>query len=139
MRDLVRRVVLCGAALGMLAAADAGVAAAAAGEGSAKGRTAQGRVVRLQVEGKQLRMKHFTAELRCRDGSELIVQESGFVPTTVTTGGSFSDKQFGSTDTVRFKGTVGNKAVKGKIRVNDRWGKVRCNSRWISFNARFRG
>jgi hypothetical protein len=106
-----------------------------------KGKTKQRRVVRLTTRGNTLKLRHFTARLKCRDGSVLIDQESGFQRTRLRDGGRFHDVQVGSTDEVRFKGRVNRGAVRGRIRVTDRLRKhgVRCRSSWIRFNARKRG
>jgi hypothetical protein len=48
----------------------------------------------------------------------------------------FRDTQFGRTDTVRFRGRMTRKAVRGRIRVIDKPRKgVRCQSRWVKFRA----
>jgi len=102
-----------------------------------KGKTAQKRSVKLTVRGHTLKLRHFKATLNCRDGSALVVDESGFQRTRLRNGGRFHDVQVGSTDEVFFKGRVTNRAVRGKIRVKDRLrkGGPRCVSRWINFRA----
>lgn len=107
----------------------------AAGKRSLRGRTSQGTKVRLAVNGSTLKMLHFKAKLRCRDGSMLIDDESGFLPTHVR-GGSFSDRQVGSTDTVWFKGHVSGNAVHGRLRVKDKYHRTRCDSHWVSFRVK---
>jgi hypothetical protein len=106
-----------------------------------KGKTRQRRVVRLSARGNSMKLHHFTAKLKCRDGSILIDEESGFQRTRLRRGGRFHDVQVGSTDEVFFKGRVRNDVIHGKIRVTDRLGKhgVRCRSGWIGFSARERG
>jgi hypothetical protein len=112
--------------------------AGAAGAGKVRGRTSQGRAVRLAVSHSKLKMLRFTAKLRCRDGSILVDDESGFRPTKVK-GGKFSDRQVGSTDAVLFKGKLASGAVRGRLRVRDRVGGTRCDSHWFSFTARIKG
>jgi len=105
-----------------------------------KGKTAQKRAVALTVHGRTLQLRHFKATLNCKDGSLLIVDESGFVPTPVRGKGKFHDVQVGSTDEVLFKGKATGKVVRGKIRVKDRLkkGGPRCVSHWIKFRAKRR-
>jgi hypothetical protein len=106
-----------------------------------KGKTKQKRVVRLSARGNSMKLRHFTAKLKCKDGSVLIDKESGFQRTRLRDGGRFHDVQVGSTDEVFFKGRVRHNAVHGKIRVTDRLHKhgVRCRSSWIKFSAEKRG
>jgi len=103
-----------------------------------KGKTAQKHSVKLTVRGRTLKLRHFTAQLNCRNGAKLVVDESGFQRTHVRTGGKFHDVQVGSTDEVLFKGRVTSGVVRGKIRVKDRLkkGGTRCVSRWINFRAK---
>lgn len=102
----------------------------------AVGHTKQGRKVQMRVGGLSLKMLSFTASLKCRDGSVLIDKESGFQVTPLKKGGRFDDSQYGSTDTVRFRGRVTRKWVRGKLRVRDKWGKVKCDSKWVKFSAK---
>jgi len=105
-----------------------------------KGKTAQKRPVRITMRGNTLKLRHFTAALRCRNGVRLIVSESGFVRTPIRRNGRFRDVQVGRTDEVFFKGRVRGKVVRGKVRVKDRLHKrgTRCASKWIGFRARLR-
>jgi len=105
-----------------------------------KGKTAQKRPVRITMRGNTLKLRHFTAALRCRNGVRLIVSESGFVRTPIRRNGRFRDVQVGRTDEVFFKGRVRGKVVRGKVRVKDRLHKrgPRCASKWIGFRARLR-
>ncbi|HEU4905953.1 MAG TPA: hypothetical protein VFT19_07535 [Solirubrobacterales bacterium] len=105
-----------------------------------KGKTAQKRPVRITMRGNTLKLRHFTAALRCRNGVRLIVSESGFVRTPIRRNGRFRDVQVGKTDEVFFKGRVRGKLVRGKVRVKDRLHKrgPRCASKWIGFRARLR-
>jgi hypothetical protein len=102
-----------------------------------KGSTAQKRSVVLTVRGSTLQLRRFAAQLNCRDGSVLVVDESGFQRTRIRNG-KFHDVQVGSTDEVFFRGRATGKVVSGKIRVKDRLkkGGPRCTSRWIKFRAR---
>lgn len=125
---------------GMLACLVAAALAVTSADGAAKtllrGHTGQKRVVKLKKFNHALQVVRFNVELRCRDGSALIDEESGFVRTPIHSGGRFSDVQTGSTDTVRIQGRVQGKTIKGRLRVNDRLGKVRCDSRWVRFTAK---
>lgn len=105
----------------------------------ARGKTSQNRGIAAKVYGRRLQMLDFNAVLKCRDGSELIVEEGGFLPIDLRAGGRFSDVQYGRTDTVRLRGRVGKSVVRGRLRVQDRWGKTPCDSRWFKFTARDRG
>jgi hypothetical protein len=125
-------------ALFALALSDAG-AAQSAGRGKlALGKTSQGRGMGVRVDERVVRMLDFNAVLRCRDGSELIVEEGGFLPIRTRRNGTFRDVQYGRTDTVWLRGRVAGKWVRGQLRVTDRWGPVKCNSRWFRFAARLR-
>lgn len=105
-----------------------------------KGKTAQKRSVRITKRANTIKLRHFTAALRCRNGVRLIVSESGFVRTPLRGNGRFRDVQVGRTDEVFFKGRVRGKLVRGKLRVKDRLHKrgPRCASKWINFRARLR-
>ncbi len=105
-----------------------------------KGKTAQKRAVALTVHRRTLQVRHFVATLKCRDGSLLIVDESGFQRTPIGKNGMFHDVQLGSTDEVFFKGKATDRIVRGKIRVKDRLkkGGPRCVSHWIKFSAKRR-
>jgi hypothetical protein len=114
-------------------------ASAAPKPGPMKGRTGQGRAIRLHLKQDTVRIKAFTIEARCRDGSELIIEEGGFLPTPIARGGRIHDYQYGKTDKVWIRGHLKGRQVRGTIRVTDRWGKVRCNSGWVRFHAARRG
>ncbi len=105
-----------------------------------KGKTTQKRLVRITMRGNTLKLRHFTADLKCRNGAGLIVAESGFQRTHLRNSGRFSDVQTGSTDEVFFRGKARGRVVTGKIRVKDRLhkGGPRCASHWIKFRARLR-
>lgn len=127
--------------LGLVAASAAPADSAGAGQSKEKntrtfkGKTAQGYRIKLLVRERTFKIKTFNADLRCRDGSTLLLEEGGFLWTKIGKGGKFHDAQFGRTDSVYFKGRVTEKRLRGRIRLTDRWGKVKCHSRWIRFNA----
>ncbi len=100
-----------------------------------KGRTGQHHRVKLKLQQRSLKLLRFDIELHCHDGSILIDEESGFVRTPFRHGGSFSEVQTGSTDTVMIRGQVRGKGVKGRLRVKDRLGKSKCDSHWVRFTA----
>jgi hypothetical protein len=104
-----------------------------------KGKTTQKRPVRITMRGNTLKLRHFTAQLKCKGGTRLIVDESGFQRTRLH-GARFNDVQVGNTDEVFFRGAVQRKVVSGRIRVKDRLrkGGPRCASRWLKFHARLR-
>lgn len=111
----------------------------ARGQGKlALGKTSQGRGMGVRVDERTLQMLDFNALLDCRDGSELIVEEGGFLPIRTRPSGYFRDFQYGRTDKVWLRGRVGRSWVRGRLRVTDRWGPVKCNSGWFRFSARLR-
>lgn len=125
----------------VLGLAAVGVSAAGGAEergALALGKTSQGRGIGVRVYDRTIQMLDFNALLDCRDGSELIVEEGGFLAIRTRPGGSFRDVQYGRTDRVWLRGQVGRKWVRGKLRVTDRWGPVKCNSGWFRFSARIR-
>jgi hypothetical protein len=128
-------VTLCGLlALGVVAVQPAAAAEAAV----FKGRTAQKRAITIAGDSKSIKVMRFKAELKCRNGTLLVVDESGFLRTPLR-GGKFRDRQFGSTDTVWFRGRRSGKAIRGQLRVTDKLGGgARCNSRWVKFTARLK-
>lgn len=107
--------------------------------GPLKGRTRQGRRIRLVLHRDSIRIKRFTIDLSCRDRSILIDDESGFLPTPLRAGGRIRDHQVGNTDDVWIRGRMHGSALHGSIRVRDRLGRVRCDSRWVGFKASLRG
>lgn len=131
LRMIVSGVIACG-----LVAADTAAMAEGAGARMFKGRTAQGH--RIKVLGKQgmFRIHAFDIELRCRDGSTLVLEEGGFLWTKVKRDGSFRDSQFGDTDSIYFRGSASERRIRGRIRVTDREKREPfCASRWIAFSA----
>ena len=136
---MILRLVVSGVlACGLLAGGVTATAAAAPG-GTYDGRTAQGHKIKIRKKGNRaIKLVRFNAELNCRDGSALLLQESGFMWTKLRGNGRFNDVQYGRTDTVRFKGKATKRRISGKVRLEDRLGKkkIRCTSRWIKFNAK---
>lgn len=117
-----------------------GVIAGAAPKRVFKGSTAQDRGIRVAVQKRSVQIKRFKIELGCRDGSRLILDESGFLRTPVRGNGSFRDVQYGRTDTVYIRGKMRGNSVRGRLRVKDKLRNgVRCHSRWVSFRVKQRG
>jgi hypothetical protein len=129
---MISSIVVCGFVM-----ANLGVAADAASRGTAKGRTGQGYPIRIAMQGaSSFRIIGFKADLICRDGTQLQLDEGGFLPTDVRPNGTFHEMQYGDTDRVYIRGRVKNGKVKGRVRLTDRWGKGNpCKSRWIRFHA----
>jgi hypothetical protein len=132
---MLRRIAVGGILAWMMVTALATAPAEGSTKTLLKGKTAQKRVVRMRVWGHALQIVRFSIELKCRDGSLLIDEESGFVRTPIRRNGSFGEVQTGSTDTVMIRGHVKGKAIHGSLRVKDRLGKSRCDSRWVGFTA----
>lgn len=131
LRMLVTGAIACG-----LLAANSVAGADAADARLFKGKTAQGKRIRLQVKNGTFQIRNFNAELRCRDKTWLLVEESGFLWTKTKPNGHFRDAQFGNTDSVYFRGQVTKKRIRGRIRVTDKGkGEPFCASRWIKFSA----
>ena len=136
---MLLRLMLCGVAICGLMGVELTSLADAAGRTVHRGRTAQGYPMTLRMQGeKSFKLLRFKADLKCRDGSELQLDESGFLPTRLRGNGSFRDTQYGKTDTVRFRGKVTNGAVKGRVRLEDRLGKkrIRCSPTCIGFTVK---
>jgi hypothetical protein len=117
---------------------DAAAAADSATRGTLKGRTAQGYRIKVAMRGEDsIKLLDFKADLKCRDGTVLQLAEGGFLPSAVRGNGTFHEVQYGSTDTVYIQGRVKGNAVRGRLRLTDRYGKGNpCKSRWIKFQAR---
>ena len=109
----------------------------ATSRGLLKGRTAQGYRIKLVMKGEEkLELLRFKADLSCRDGTILQLEESNFLPTSIHNR-KFHEVQYGSSDTVYIRGRVKGGSVRGQLRLTDRWGKGNpCKSRWIAFHAR---
>jgi hypothetical protein len=117
-----------------------GATAGAAQKRVFKGSTAQDRGIRVAVTKRSIQIKRFKIRLSCRDGSILILDESGFLRTPVRRNGRFRDAQYGRTDEVLIRGRVSRGVVRGRLRVKDKLNSgVRCRSQWVAFTARPRG
>lgn len=116
---------------------DAVAAANASARGTLKGRTAQGYGIRVAMQGgNSFKLLGFKADLECRDGTALQLEEGGFLPSRVRPNGTFHEVQYGNTDTVFIRGRVKDGAIRGRLRLTDRYGKGNpCKSRWIKFHA----
>jgi hypothetical protein len=132
---LIRLIVSGAIVFGLIA----GEAAALADSASAriyKGKTAQGYRMKLVGKQRMFRIQAFKVDLKCRDGSLLLLEESGFLWTKVKQGGSFRDSQFGKTDSVYFRGRMTERGIRGRLRVTDKEKRgPMCASRWVAFNA----
>lgn len=132
---LVRLVVGGALALGLLAA-DASALVDSAEARMFKGKTAQGHRIKVAVKEGTFRIHAFDIELKCRDGSWLLLEEGGFLWTKPKPNGSFRDSQFGDTDSVYFRGRVSERRIRGQLRVTDKEKRgPMCASRWITFSA----
>ena len=129
------RLVIGGALMLGLVASDAALADSAEAK-MFKGKTAQGHRIKVAVKARMLRLHVFEIDLRCRDGSALLLEEGGFLWTKSKPNGSFRDSQFGKTDSVYFRGRVSERRIRGRIRVTDKEKRgPMCASRWIAFKA----
>lgn len=132
---LVRLIVSGAIALGLIASEAAALTDSASAR-MYKGKTAQGHRMKVVVKERTFRIHVFDVELKCRDGSWLLLEEGGFLWTKVKPNGSFRDSQFGKTDSVYLRGQMTEKGIRGRLRVTDKEKRgPRCASRWISFNA----
>lgn len=135
---LVRLVIGSALVLGLFAT-NAATPVASAEARMFKGRTAQGYLMKVLVKERTFRIHVFDVDLKCRDGSRLRLEEGGFLWTKVKPNGSFSDSQFGKTDSVYFRGRLSERRIAGRLRVTDKEKRgPRCASRWIAFNATLR-
>ncbi len=109
----------------------------AGGDGGklARGRTAQGRSIRVKVFPDRIKIQGFSIELRCSGGYTLIDAESNFLPSEAGHKGRIHDAQVGTTDEILIRGRLTGHKVSGRIRVRDRLGKHRCSSPWVRFTA----
>jgi hypothetical protein len=132
---LVRLTMGCVLVCGLIA----GSSVALAGPASArmfKGKTAQGYPIRLVVKERVFKIQTFEIDLRCRDGSALLLEEGGFLWTRTKPNDSFRDSQFGKTDSVYFRGRVSDQSIRGRLRVTDKEKRSpMCASRWVAFRA----
>lgn len=122
-------------AFGLIAADGAAIADSAQAR-MLKGKTGQGHRIKLVAKPGKFRIKVFDIDLKCRDGSRVLLEEGGFLWTRVKPSGSFRDAQFGKTDAIYFRGHADGRGVRGRIRVADKEkGGPKCTSRWIPFHA----
>lgn len=134
---LKRMMLVATCALGCAALAmDA--ASAAPQPGPLTGKTRQGRSIRLKLKPGRVEIRRFTIETHCRDGSLLIIEESGFEPTRLGKGGRVRDYQYGNTDKVWIRGRLKGHQLRGTVRVTDREAGIKCNSGWVRFHASLR-
>jgi hypothetical protein len=132
---LVRLIVGCAAACGLIGSSAVALADPASA-GMFKGKTAQGYPIKVVVKKRTFRIHVFKVDLKCRDGSALLLEEGGFLWTKPKTSGSFRDSQFGKTDSVYFRGRVSERRISGRLRVTDKEKRgPMCASRWVAFNA----
>ncbi|MGC1166095.1 MAG: hypothetical protein WA862_08300 [Solirubrobacterales bacterium] len=104
-----------------------------------QGKTAQGYRMKVVVKERAFRIHVFEVDLKCRDGSALLLEEGGFLWTRVKPNGSFRDSQFGKTDSVYFRGRMTERGIRGKLRVTDKEKRgPMCASRWVAFKASLR-
>jgi hypothetical protein len=101
----------------------------------ARGRTGQGRSIRMKVFPDRVQLQSFSIELHCAGGYVLVDQESNFLPSTVSRNGHIHDAQVGTTDEILLRGHMSAHEVSGRIRVRDRLGKYRCSSPWVRFKT----
>lgn len=130
------RLLIAGAlALGLFAT-NAGAVTPTAEAQMFQGKTGQGHQIKIVVRKNAFRIHTFNVDLRCRDGSKLLIEEGGFLWTKPKRNGSFKDAQFGKTDSVYFRGRVTKKRIRGKLRVTDKEKNgPKCNSKWVRFNV----
>ena len=133
---MIRRMMLSGVLACSLVAVTALGPADAAQRKTLRGKTSQGYKIRAAVKNRSVDILGFKAQLSCRDGSKLVLDESGFLNTPVSKGGGFRDTQYGSSDTVYIRGAVKGHRVRGKLKVKDKIGRVKCRSKWLKFNLR---
>jgi len=101
-----------------------------------KGKTAQGYPMKVVVKERSFRIHLFSVDLKCRDGSALLLEEGGFLWTKAKPNGSFRDAQFGKTDSVYFRGRLTERGIRGRLRVTDKEKRgPMCASRWVAFKA----
>ena len=129
-----RRILACLAAA-LVAAVLCASLATAKGSGTYRGKTAQGKPIKVKAGPAFLTLGGFQIRLLCHDGSLLFASVSGFEPTPVK-GGRFADRQYGKSDTVTWDGKVSAGKVKGRLEVEDRLASgMHCVSGPVRFRA----
>jgi hypothetical protein len=105
-----------------------------------RGKTSQGKQIQIAASANQIAPIRFKVRMLCRDGSLLFGDASDFKATPLSASGAFADTQYGTTDTVIWKGRVKGNRVRGTLRVKDRLKSgVRCDSGPLRFSAKQRG
>lgn len=133
---MVSRLIACGAVACCLVVGDAAAVADSASAKLFKGKTGQGYRIKVLAREQAFKIHVFDIDLRCRDGSELALIESGFLWTKTSRAGRFRDAQFGKTDSVYFRGRLTERRIRGRLRVTDELRDgTRCSSRWLAFRA----
>jgi len=104
-----------------------------------RGKTSQNKPIQIKGATGSLTLQQFQIRMLCHDGSLYFASVSGFEPTRVS-GGRFSDKQYGSTDVVKWEGKATPKKIAGRVQVEDRLPSgTRCGSGPVRFTAKARG
>ncbi len=130
-RRILAAILACSLAAAAAAPAEAGQ------RDTLRGKTNQGFRIRLAATSHSVQVLRFKAELKCRNGTKLLLDESGFLKTPVAQGGNFRDVQYGSTDTVYLRGRAKGGSVSGRVRLTDKLkGGVRCRSHWLRFHLK---
>ncbi|HWA54103.1 MAG TPA: hypothetical protein VG816_08020 [Solirubrobacterales bacterium] len=133
---MLRRLVIGGALALALVTTEATALATSADAQMLKGRTSQGHRIKIAATKHAFRIHVFEIDLRCHDGSALLLEEGGFLWTKTKSNGSFRESQFGKTDSVYFRGRLSNGRIRGRLRVTDKEKRApMCASRWIAFSA----
>jgi hypothetical protein len=105
-----------------------------------RGKTSQKRAIQIASSPGKIAPIRFKVKMLCRDGSLLFGDASDFEPTPLSASGRFSDTQYGTTDTVAWKGQVKGHTLSGTLRVKDRLKSgVRCDSGPVRFSAELKG
>jgi hypothetical protein len=132
------RLLLACLAAALLAAVLCASLASAAAKGKAstyRGKTAQGKPIKLTGSATSLTLASFQIRMLCHDGSLYFASVSGFEPTPVR-GGRFADTQYGKSDTVTWDGKASAGKVSGRVEVEDRLPSgVHCVSGPVRFVA----
>lgn len=99
-----------------------------------RGKTSQGRPIRIAAAPGRITVLSFGARLLCRDGSVLNANAAGFEATKLSGGGRFSDVQYGAGNTVSWQGRARPGKVAGRLRITARLkGGVHCDSQPVRF------
>lgn len=105
-----------------------------------RGKTSQGKQIRIAASPNQIVPIRFKVKMLCRDGSFLFGDASDFEATSLSASGRFSDAQYGTTDRVDWAGRISGKKISGALRVKDRLQSgVGCDSGPVHFVAKRTG